>query len=472
MTRRRRGHLEVKVVCAAQSLQAEKRWTNPSVLELAPTGDPVARMVSLSRELVLRAKDLGWAGPPFDPFLLAQHIKVPTVPREDIADARTVPTSRGQVQIEFNPNRPKGRLRFSIAHEIAHLLFPDGKEQIRNRVEHQAIQGDEWQLEMLCNIGAAELLMPVGSFPELKGVKLSVDHLMGLRADYDVSTESVFIRLVHLTDQPAAIFAASRFESGSMDGRYRIDYALRSRNMSLDIERGLVLPGGSLVEECTAIGFTAKRQERWPCVDAALPIECVGIPPYPGRRYPRVIGLVLAPQLRREQSGALTYLVGDATQPRGTGNHVIAHVVNDRTPRWGGGFAQVIRKKWPFVQDDFITWAETDRSRLRLGNVHFARVQEGLTICSMVSQHGYGPSPTPRIRYEALDKCLTAVADECQRQSASVHVPRIGCGQAGGSWDVVSELLEDILNQRSVSGTVYDIPGREFRPKKEDVLFR
>jgi hypothetical protein len=470
--RKARGNPEVKVMCAAQSIQTERKWTNPSVLKLAPTGDPVARMVSLSRDLVLRARDQGWGGPPFDPFLLAQHTKVSVVPREDIADARTVPTSRGQMQIEFNPNRPQGRIRFSIAHEIAHLLFPDSKEQIRNRASHREIQGDQWQIEMLCNIGAAEILMPVGSFPELRGADLSVDHLMRLRADYDVSTESVFMRLVHLTDQPAAIFASSRIESGPMEGRYRVDYALRSRSSSLDIERGLVLPEGCVVEECTAIGFTAKREQHYPATNAKLPTECVGIPPYPGHRYPRVMGLVLAPQLRRKDAASITYLVGDATEPRGTGNRIIAHVVNDRTPRWGGGFALVVRREWPLLQDEFVTWAETDRSRLRLGNVHFAAVQEGLTVCSMVSQHGYGPSPTPRIRYEALGKCLTALAEKGGQHGATVHTPRIGCGQAGGSWDVVSELLEDSLCRTGVQVTVYDVPGQEFRPKKDDSLFR
>src|SRR5207245_1567973 len=37
----------------------------------------------------------------------------------------------GRIQIEFNPNKPKGRLRYSIAHELAHTLFPDRAEAVR-----------------------------------------------------------------------------------------------------------------------------------------------------------------------------------------------------------------------------------------------------------------------------------------------------------------------------------------------------
>jgi hypothetical protein len=38
-------------------------------------------------------------------------------------------------------------------------------------------------------------------------------------------------------------------------------------------------------------------------------------------------------------------------------------------------------------------------------------------------------------------------------------MPKIGCGQAGGSWDVVSELVKDAICSKGVAVSVYDIPG-------------
>jgi hypothetical protein len=52
-------------------------------------------------------------------------MRVPAVPREDLYDARLVPAEGGRVRLEFNPTRPRGRVRFTIAHELAHTFFPD-----------------------------------------------------------------------------------------------------------------------------------------------------------------------------------------------------------------------------------------------------------------------------------------------------------------------------------------------------------
>jgi hypothetical protein len=105
-------------------------WTNPSVLRLAGDDSPIDVITQRARAVVFDAIQNGWSGPPFDPLALAEYLKIGIVPREDIAEARIVP-SGSQLTIEFNPNRPRGRVRYSICHEIAHTLFPDCKECVR-----------------------------------------------------------------------------------------------------------------------------------------------------------------------------------------------------------------------------------------------------------------------------------------------------------------------------------------------------
>ena len=89
----------------------------------------------------------------------------------------------------------------------------------------------------------------------------------------------------------------------------------------------------------------------------------------------------------------------------------------------------------------------------------------------MVAQHGYGPSDKPRIRYAALDACLRELADEARRLGASVHVPRIGAGQAGGRWPIIAEMIEMSLVDRGIDVTVYDLPGapRDYTQAGEEV---
>jgi O-acetyl-ADP-ribose deacetylase (regulator of RNase III) len=379
-----------------------------------------------------------------------------------------VPIEKDGLQIEFNPNRPPARVRYSLAHEIAHTLFPDCRDQIRNRSATHEITGDEWQLEALCNIAAAEFLMPAGSLPHLHGEALSIDSLMELRKQFQVSAEALLIRVAKLSDDPCAAFCATRIESGNSAGRYRLDYSIPSATWGGHLQRGRLLPADSHVRECTAIGYTAKAAEDWAGVVGDVYIECVGISPYPGASFPRVVGVLRAEHLSsREQ--VFTELVGDATDPRGAGAKMIVHIVNDRTPRWGGrGFAAAVARKWKHVQEEFVEWATSERGRLRLGTVHQVELQPELTLVHMIAQHGYGPSATPRIRYSALRTCLEEVTRQAKHRGASVHMPRIGAGEAGGNWQLVEEIISSTLGAAGVPVFVYDLPNAA-RPQQPQI---
>jgi hypothetical protein len=128
-------------------------WTNESVLAFAGGRDPVAAIEDAAQQLVLDAVENQWKGPPFDPFELARILNIPVVPKQELPDARTVPAGT-KIRIEYNPTRPPQRLRFSIAHEIAHTLFPDVADAARYRNSPTRGPADAWQLELLCNIAA------------------------------------------------------------------------------------------------------------------------------------------------------------------------------------------------------------------------------------------------------------------------------------------------------------------------------
>lgn len=428
----------------------------------------MAEITRRARKVITDAAETGLTGPPFDPFSLADYLNVAVVPREDIRDARTVAVA-GRAVIEFNPNRPRGRVRYSICHELAHTLFPDCLDRVRNRFAHQQMSKDDWQLEMLCNIGAAELLMPIGTFPQLKEESLSVDHLMELRAKFETSSEALFLRVVNLTDAPCCVFSASRREDAP-GCSYQVDYSVPSKTWTGGFPSGLVLPRHSVVKDCTAIGFTAKGEEQWMAGLGSLRVECVGIPPYPNEAYPRVLGVVRPRKPTECLVNKVSYLKGDATAPRGEGTKLIAHVVNDKAATWGAGFAYSVRRKWPSVQDEFKEWVAEDPTRLALGNVHLTPIGKSLSIVHMISQHGYGPSPRPRIRYRALESCLDALAKAAVDRDASIHMPRIGSGQAGGCWGIVSELIDSKLCQCGLKVTIYDLPGTELRQDPQPLL--
>jgi Zn-dependent peptidase ImmA (M78 family) len=440
--------------------QTQERWSNESVKRLAGSADPVHAITQYARTAVVNAIDRGWSGPPFDPLKLAQIMGIEVVGKESVRDARTVADDNGRLKIEVNPNRPQPRLRYSVAHELAHTLFPDCAKHVRNRAAYHELTGDEWQLEALCNIGAAELLMPAGSFPELRKEDLAIGRLLDLRLIYGVSMEAVLIRAVRVSSEPVAMFCASRVETGTHQGAYRLDYMIGSTLWPGTLRRGALLPPNTIVSECTAIGSTARGAESWE--GDQVGVECAGVPPYPGSTWPRVVGIIKeANAASHKRVAGITYVTGDALSPVADGPAIVAHVVNDATPNWGGrGFAQAVRERMPHVQEDFRMWVRLHRPLFRLGESRLYKISATRWIETMICQEGYGPSVSPRLRYAPLQACLIRLADHALAHEATVHMPRIGAGQAGGSWEIIEELIGQEVCGRGVLVNVYDLPRR------------
>jgi O-acetyl-ADP-ribose deacetylase (regulator of RNase III) len=433
-----------------------QNWTNSSVLNLAGDSDPVQVLTAKVRNLIFSAFESGWSGPPYDPFALAALWGIEVTPSKDVVDAQILPGKGGTLRIEFNPDRPTARINYSVAHELGHSLFRDCADIVRHRIKHSGATRDEWQLEMLCNIAAAEILMPVGALRR-EDLEPEIDRILDLRKQYAVSSEAVLLRMLRLTPKSCLGFVARR-EPDSSPGHYKVDYAVGSSSWQFPIRSGWSLPQISVVSQCTAIGFTAKAAERWFESTQEWKVEAVGIPPYPGRAYPRVLGIVRQVNAMETPKQEIKYLKGDATMPRGSGPRILAHIVSDRGIVWGAGFGRAVRKKWPKVQDEFAKWVVGHHDDFRLGNIHFSRVDDSLVVAHLVAQHGVGRSRLPRVRYGALEKCLHKLADYALTTGASVHMPRIGTGEAGGSWELVGEIVEDTLCQKRVDVTVYDLP--------------
>ena len=448
-----------------------KRWTNKSVLSFAGSEDPIAAIEQRARETVLQALDAGWNGPPFDPIKLADILNIRVRARADIPDARTVGADDKGLIIEFNPGQPRERVRFSIAHEIAHCFFADCAEQVRNRGEHANARDDEWQLELLCNIAASELVMPIGSFGKIKEEPLSIERLMRLRSELDVSAEAILLRAAKITNDPILMFCASAKDPHDKPS-YSIDYFMPSRSWAREIPSTRTVGAETVLGQCTAIGYTAHAVEHWPMTKQPLDVQCVGLPPYPGSRYPRVAGFVrTSNEEARIPRIAIQYVHGDALKPRGTGPRIVCHVVPDRSYVWGGsGFAANVRRRFPKVQQAFREWAQASKEKHCLGEVHFTAVDDSLWIASMIAQHGFGPSVAPRIRYEALERCLEQAVKKAHEERASIHMPRIGVGAGGGSWELVEELIIDNVLRSGVSVTVYDLPPRSSQPQQSDLF--
>ncbi|MFE1438793.1 macro domain-containing protein [Streptomyces sp. NPDC058739] len=153
----------------------------------------------------------------------------------------------------------------------------------------------------------------------------------------------------------------------------------------------------------------------------------------------------------------ITYVRGDATLPSVKGVKIIAHVCND-IGGWGKGFVLALSRRWSQPEAAYRAWhRERAANDFALGAVQLVQVDRYVWVANMVGQRGIrtGSKGVP-VRYEAIAMALDRLAAHALELGASVHMPRIGCGLAGGKWSRVEPLIEDRLAARGIPVTVYD----------------
>ncbi|MCX8522671.1 macro domain-containing protein [Chryseobacterium formosus] len=153
---------------------------------------------------------------------------------------------------------------------------------------------------------------------------------------------------------------------------------------------------------------------------------------------------------------AINYLKGDATNPQAEGNKIIVHICND-IGGWGKGFVMAISKRWKKPESEYREWFQSGEN-FNLGEIQIVKVEDDTWVCNMIGQHKIisNSKGIPPIRYEAVEKCLEKVSIEALKINASIHMPRIGCGLAGGKWEEIESIITKTLLKDDVEVYVYD----------------
>lgn len=109
---------------------------------------------------------------------------------------------------------------------------------------------------------------------------------------------------------------------------------------------------------------------------------------------------------------------------------------------FNAGLAKQIRIKYPIV---FECYNKRCKSNLwTLGDVQAVKVTDTLTVANIAAQATYGRSGL-HTDYDALNQGFKKIADKFKGQ---IYIPeKIGCGLAGGDWEVVFDMIEKELPQ-------------------------
>ncbi len=150
----------------------------------------------------------------------------------------------------------------------------------------------------------------------------------------------------------------------------------------------------------------------------------------------------------------INYLTGDATQPIGKGNKVIAHISNSKGA-WASGFVMAISERWSAPEK-----AYRSLEKHPLGLTQFVPVEWNcdfgdIVVANMIAQTLGWSDGKPPIRYQALTHCLMQVNDYAVLYDCTVHMPRIGTMRAGGDWKIIEEIIKRVM---TVDVYVYTLP--------------
>jgi len=160
----------------------------------------------------------------------------------------------------------------------------------------------------------------------------------------------------------------------------------------------------------------------------------------------------------------LNYMIGDATNPVGDGQKVIAHICND-LGKWGRGFVTALSKKWKNPEHMYRAWWHNSKNQesykeFKLGNIQFVKVDHDIHVVNMIAQKGINKKNDikDRIDYKALMECLIRIKGTIiLSEGFTVHMPKIGSGLAGGDWNKIEEMIEDILCADDIEVFVYQL---------------
>jgi IrrE N-terminal-like domain len=100
----------------------------------------------------------------------------------------------GRLDILVREDAARTRQRFSVAHELGHVLFHHHAPRAKARQLQMGTRAPQEE-ERLCNIAAAELLMPSAIVKELANTSDGLDRILRLIRTCDVSVEAAMLRM-------------------------------------------------------------------------------------------------------------------------------------------------------------------------------------------------------------------------------------------------------------------------------------
>lgn len=122
----------------------------------------------------------------------------------------------------------------------------------------------------------------------------------------------------------------------------------------------------------------------------------------------------------------------------------------------GSGLAKQIRNKYLEVFIEYYAYCKRHDDMLKMLGVALPVIcEDNKIVMNLFGQMYYG-TDKQYTDYAALECAFRNMKEYAQKNQLSIAIPfQIGCGLAGGNWDIVYKIIEDVFSDYGV--TIYKL---------------
>lgn len=191
--------------------------------------DRARRVMEEARRLL---DECGIERPPVDLVRIARHLGIRRIRELDVRlDGQLVELGDGGYEVILSRNAPHTRQRFTLAHEIGHILAASPGDESMNC-------GDA-ATEDLCNRVAAELLIPGRFIADAATAEMDVGTFRRLATRFQCSLEATAWRILNIGQATGTLLIWRARD----DGKLELSASPRTFGFDAPFENGAVLDG-------------------------------------------------------------------------------------------------------------------------------------------------------------------------------------------------------------------------------------
>lgn len=177
---------------------------------------------------------------------------------------------------------------------------------------------------------------------------------------------------------------------------------------------------------------------------------------------------------------SIKYLSGDATIPFETDSAatVICHCCN-AFGGWGRGFVVPLGMRFPKAKNDYVEFCtpyqeSNDKRNELMGKVCLSKVGNKVFVANIIGQYFYSknqrgikdqvgvdsrflPIDGRFVSYDSIRMGFRELVFLMNGIDFIVQMPKMGCGLAGGNWEIIEEIIVEELCVNNIQVNVYEL---------------